>query len=56
MSETAPKYTAQDREHRGKIMREAKESLIEAGLGIDAAVVVVKAIVAGKIKHTKMEF
>lgn len=42
--------------HKSKIMREAKEALIEAGLGIDVAVVVVKAIAAGKITHVKMEF
>lgn len=42
--------------HKSKIMREAKEALIEAGLGIDVAVVVVKAIAAGKVAHVRMEF
>ena len=40
-----------DRAHKSRIMSEAKTALMEAGLGIDAAVVVVKAIVAGKVPH-----
>lgn len=44
------------RERKSEVMRAAKEALMEAGLGIDAAVVVVKAIVAGKIPNCKLEF
>lgn len=44
------------RERKSEVMRAAKEALMEAGLGIDAAVVVVRAIAAGKIPAVRMEF
>ena len=45
-----------NRAHKSKIMREAKESLIEAGLPEELAVIAVKAIVAGQIKHVRVEW
>jgi hypothetical protein len=45
-----------NRAHKSKIMREAKESLIEAGLSEEMAVIAVKAIVAGQIKHVRVEW
>lgn len=45
-----------DKAHRSKIMTAAKEALMSEGLGIEVAVKVVKAIVAGKVPSVKMEF
>ena len=46
-----------DVEHRGKIMREAKEAIMEhGGVKEDAAKKIVLAIVAGSIPHANLKF
>lgn len=45
-----------DREHRGKLMGEAKQALITQGVKEEAAKKIVLAIIAGEIPHVKMEF
>ncbi|MBX4889813.1 hypothetical protein [Rhizobium bangladeshense] len=45
-----------DREHRGKIMGEAKAALMAHGAGEATAKKIVLAIIAGEIPHVKMEF
>ncbi len=45
-----------DREHRGKIMGEAKAALIEAGADEEVAKKIVLAIVAGEIPHVTLRF
>ncbi|MBY5682684.1 hypothetical protein HFO32_11005 [Rhizobium leguminosarum] len=45
-----------DREHRGKLMGEAKAALMAQGAGESTAKKIVLAIIAGEIPHVKMEF
>jgi colicin import membrane protein len=45
-----------DREHRGKVMGEAKSALIEIGAAEDLAKKIVLAIVAGEIPHVSLRF
>lgn len=45
-----------DREHRGRLMGEAKAALIAQGAGEATAKKIVLAIVAGEIPHCRMEF
>lgn len=45
-----------DREHRGKIMRDAKEAIMEHGPDEDTAKKIVLAIVAGEIPNTRIIF
>lgn len=45
-----------DREHRGRIMGEAKAALIEAGADEEVAKKIVLAIVAGEIPHVTLRF
>lgn len=45
-----------DREHRGKIMGEAKSALIEAGADEEVAKKIVLAIVAGEVPHVTLRF
>lgn len=45
-----------DREHRGKIMGEAKAALIEAGADEEVAKKIVLAIVAGEVPHVTLRF
>lgn len=45
-----------DREHRGKIMRDAKEAIMEHGPDEEAAKKIVLAIVAGEIPNTRIIF
>lgn len=45
-----------DREHRGKIMGEAKAALIDAGADEEVAKKIVLAIVAGEIPHVTLRF
>lgn len=45
-----------DREHRGKVMGEAKQALIDVGATEDLAKKIVLAIVAGEIPHVSLRF
>lgn len=45
-----------DRDHRAKIMREAKSALMAQGAGEATAKKIVLAIIAGEIPHVRMEF
>jgi hypothetical protein len=45
-----------DREHRGKIMGEAKQALMSHGLKEEIAKKIVLAIVAGEVPHVRLEF
>jgi len=45
-----------DREHRGKLMSEAKTALIAQGIKEEAAKKIVLAVIAGEIPHIRMEF
>lgn len=45
-----------DREHRGKIMSEAKQAIMAQGVKEDAAKKIVLAVIAGEVPHIKMEF
>lgn len=45
-----------DREHRGKIMGEAKSALMAQGVKEDIAKKIVLAVIAGEIPHIRLEF
>lgn len=45
-----------DREHRGRLMGEAKAALMAQGAGEATAKKIVLAVIAGEIPHVKMEF
>lgn len=47
---------AKDREHRGKVMREAKEAIMRHGVDEEVAKAIVLAIASDAVPHTRIEF